>query len=206
MEIMLPEFKGGYCQLVTACGKLLRNKKQRKSLPKAKSKVARYRTQSGTALVRAWIKGKGNTRYLHVDCALREYFPKDNVPKATHTKAEVTRIIEHAVGNDIDVSITGCFEIPMTKLPEGAIIRLLSEEQKTASISMKMTKGTFSLTGAPIKRIDWIELKDKKNLLHVIIQGDIRSTVSEKHMCEMWEWINTQFKLFVLGKSRLEKT
>ena len=205
MEIVLPEFKGGHCRLVTACGELLGSTAQRKSLRKAKSKVARYRTPSGTALVRAWIGGKGNTRYLHVDCALREYFPKGSAPKVTHTKAEVTRIIERAVGRDIDVSIVGCFEVPMTKLPEGAIIRLLSEEQKTAGISMKMTRGTFSLTGAPIKRIDWRELKDKKSLLHVIIEGDIRSTVSEKHMCEMWEWINTQFKLFVLGKSKLER-
>ena len=201
MEIVLPEFEAGYCRLVTACGELLGSNAQRKSIRTAKTKVARYRTQSGTALVRSWIYGKGNTRYLHVDCALREYFPKDNIPKVTHTKAEVISIIERAVGHDIDVSIIGCFEVPMIKLPKGAIIRLLSEEQKTASISMKMTEGTFSLTGAPIETIDWRELKDKKSLLHVKIQGDIRSTVSEKYMCEMWEWINTQFKLFVLGIS-----
>ncbi len=199
MEIVLPEFKGGHCRLVTACGELLGSTAQRKSLRKAKSKVARYRTPSGTALVRAWIDGKGNTRYLHVDCALREYFPKGSAPKVTHTKAEVTRIIERAVGRDIDVSIVGCFEVPMAKLPEGGIIRLLSEEQKTAGVSMKMTRGTFSLTGAPIKRIDWRESKDKKRSINVVIEGDVRRTVSEEYMCEMWEWINKQFQLFVLG-------
>ena len=205
MAIALPDFKGGHCQLVTACGELLGSTAQSKSLRKAKLQVARYRTSSGTALVRAWIEGKGNTRYLHVDCALREYFPKGLIPKITHKKAEVTRIIERVVGRDIDVSIVGCFEVPMAKLPEGGIIRLLSEEQKTTSISMKMTQGTFSLTGAPIKRIEWRESKDKKRLLNVIIEGDIRSTVSEKHMCEMWEWIEKQFKLFVLGQIKLEK-
>jgi len=199
MKIVLPSFEGGYCRLVTACGELLGSKAQIKSISTAKSKIARYRTQSGTALVRAWLSGK-RAHYLHVDCALREYFPKDNIPKVTNTKAEVMRIIERTVGYDIDVSIIGCFEVPMTKLPEGAIIRLLSEEQRTASISMKMTNGTFSLTGAPIRRIDWRELKDEKSLLHVKIHGDIRSTISEQYMCEMWEWINTQFKLFVLGK------
>lgn len=205
MEIALPDFKGGHCQLVTACGELLGSTAQSKSLRAAKLRVARYRTPLGTALVRAWIVSKDDKRYLHVDCALREYFPKGRVPKVTHTKAEVTRIIERAVGRDIDVNIVGCFKVPMGKLPEGGIIRLLVEEQKTASISMKMTQGTFSLTGAPIKRIDWRESKDKKRLLHVIIEGGIRSTVSEKHMCEMWEWIDKQFKLFVLGQSKLEK-
>lgn len=206
MGIELPTFENSRCLLLTACGKLRTNELRTKGSLRAEDpKVARYLTSAGTALVRAWLAGKP-VKYLHVDCALREFFPKNKVPKATHKKDEVLKIIESVLGTDIDVSIVGCFEVPIIELPESGIIRSLSLEQKTVDVSIKLTGGSFSLTGVPVKKIDWGELEDGKRAVHVQIEGERASRVSEAYLREMWDWINDQFSLFVLGKTKNART
>ena len=206
MGIELPTFENSYCFLLTACGELGGKEIRTKRWPREEDpKVARYRTASGTALVRAWLAGKP-VRHLHVDCVLREFFPENKIPKATHKKAEVLKVIESVMGTEIDVSVVGCFKMPMTKLPKGGVIRSLSVEQKTGDVSIRLTGGSYALTGAPVKEIHWKELQEGKRSVHVRIKGEKTSKVSEAYLREMWDWINDQFSLFVLGKTKNGRT
>jgi len=206
MGIELPTFENSYGLLLTACGRLrdeeIRTKGKRRE---ERTKVARYYTASGTAFVRASL-GYKQIPHLHVDCVLRKYFPKDRIPKVTHKKAEVLKIIERVLGTTIELSIVGCFKVPMTELPEGGIIHSLSVEQKTVDVSIRLTGGSYTLTGAPVKEIHWRELQEGKRLVHVRIKGEKTSKVSEAYLREMWDWINDQFSLFVLGKIKNART
>lgn len=202
MVIELPKFENSSCLMLTACGELrTRDLRNKGSLRSKDPKVARYKTKSGTAFVRAWLAGKP-VRYLHVDCALRKFFPEDKIPKTTHKKADVLKIIDSVIGSEIDMSITGCFEVPINKLPERSIIRSLSVEQKAGDMSIRLTGGIYALTGAPVKEVHWRELKERKRTIDIRIKGENTSMVSESYLNEMWDWINDQFSLFVLGKTK----
>ena len=206
MGIELPTFENSYGLLLTACGRLndeqLRIKGRHRE---EETRVARYRTASGTAFVRVSL-GHKRLPHLHVDCVLHKYFPKDRIPKVTHKKAEVLKIIERSLGTEIELSIVGCFKVPMTELLKGGIIHSLSVEQKAADVSIRLTGGSYAITGAPVKEIYWRELQDKKRSVHVRIKGNKRSQVSEEYLREMWDWINDQFWLFILGKTKNART
>ena len=202
MPIQIPRFEKKNCLAVTACGRLKgEGLPGRGKIREEKPRVARYQTKSGTAFVRAWLGGRAK-RHLHVDCALQTFFGTRQRPKATHKKAEVLKVVEGAIGAQIDVSLRGCFEVPLAELPERGIIRSLAREQKTLDMSIRLTGGSLSLTGAPIKKVHWTELKDNNALVSVTIEGERTATVSERYMCEMWEWINDEFSLFILGKRK----
>lgn len=199
MLILLPRFENSYALLITACGRLKSNKTVGSKVKAQKARVARYQTAAGRAFLRAWLNNKSE-KFLHVDCALHKFFPKSKLPKVTHRKEEVLRIINSALGIGIDVNIRACFIVPMSQLPESGVIRSMSVEQKTVDVSITLAGASLSLTGTPVRRIDWHQLEDKKGHVYVRLEGEITTTVSEEYLCEIWSWINSQFCLFVLGK------
>ena len=203
MRIELPKFENTSCRILTVCGEL---KSEQilpvKALPAEKALVARYQTAQGMALLRVWQGGESG-RHLHIDCALRTFFRGEHVPKATDKKDDVLRILKKVLGAEIDVHIHAAFDVQLVELPEGGLIRSLSTAQKAADISVKLTDGTFLLTGAPVKQIHWRvrHVRQRRRAL-VRIEAERRTTISESYLSDSLEWINEQFLLFVLGKTK----
>lgn len=148
--------------------------------------------------MRSWLHAKGKL-YLHVDCAIGKVF--STKPKVTHKKAEILEIIEAVRGLEIEAGITGHFQVPLAELPETGLVRALSTEHKIPDMSVKLTGAGVSLTGTPVKNIDWaIHKRGKTEMVLVRIRGERPARVDDKYLSESWNWINEQFLFFVLGR------
>jgi len=199
MAIEIPKFEKTYGVMLRACGKLKgQTSKVKAQSEKKKTRVARYRSENKTVFIRSWLHAKGGL-YLHVDCALGKVF--STRPKVTHKKAEVLEIIEAVRGFEIEAGIIGQFEVPLTKLPETGLVRALSTEHRINDMSVKLTGAAVSLTGTPVKNMNWAMYKrGKTEMVLVKIEGEITTRVDDKYLSESWNWINEQFLLLVLGR------
>ncbi len=197
MPVKLPKFESPYGQMLTVCGQLKFEDPQ-KGIPPVKERVATY--QSGKALVIGQIGGKSG-RHLHIDCALKSYMPKRRTPKATHKRADITDIIHSAIDLEMEAGIVGHFKLPLGDLPENGFVRALIPEKKAVDMSIRMTGGSFALSGVPIKKMEWRLVEDEQLIL-VRLVGEQTVIVSEGYLIEMWEWINRQCSQFILVERR----
>ncbi len=189
--------------MLTACGQLKGVSRAPSSVAhEEKARVARYRTGSGTALVRSWLTGKNNCQ-LHVDCALGNVFLSRPKPKATHKKGEVLDSIGSVLGEQIDVRISAYFDVPLKDLPEKGLIRAFSPEQESGDVTVRMTGCTLSLTGAPVTGVRWnIREEGKKCIVRVSMKAERSETISEQYLTGLWDWMEQQFRLFVLRRDK----
>jgi hypothetical protein len=203
MPIELPRFEGEYGLMLTVCGKLKTIDPEVQSETPRKVPVASYESPAGKVFIRVSLTGK-KEKHLHVDCAVEKLFSsKTPKPKVTHEKDDILKIIESVSGKEIDCHIEAHFDIPILDLPESGLIRSLCVEQRSADLSMQLTGGVLSLTGAPVRRIRWNMLKKhEKSTVHVCIDGERSMLISERYLSESWEWINEQFSIFVLGRRK----
>lgn len=207
MAIDLPKFEYKYGQILTACGKLKGIELKGLVTKKPKLLIARYRTSAGNAFVRVRLADTKGAKYLHVDCALEHFLPKDKKPEVTHKKEEVLKIIESFLGVEIDYNVDACFEVPFKELPENGLIRSLSTEQKTTDMTVRLTGADLSMSGAPIKKIRWTtRKKERQNVINVWMRAERSTSISDKYLSETLEWISKQFAIFVLGKKENANT
>jgi hypothetical protein len=204
MSVELPIFNKRSLAM-TVCGQI----KEGTVLPSTtileKERVASYKTPRGKAYVRAFLKRNKKITYLHVDCALHDYFPKGKVPKALHKKDDVLKTIESLIGSEIIVNIEGGFDASMSDLPENGSIRVLSSEQKSGELSLRLIRGEISIKGSAVNSIDWnIRKDDQKEIVRVFISGEQSFKISDKYLIECLDWLDTQFAVFVLGKKNAE--
>ncbi len=201
MAIELPKFEDKYGVMLTACGRLKGiSRAPSGAAREEKARVARYQTGSGTAFVRSWFTGK-KKRQLHIDCALGSVFVSRQKPKATHKKSEVLDSIESVLGEQIDVRISAHFDVPFNDLPETGLIRAFSPEQKSGDMTARLTGCTFSLTGAPVTGVRWnIREEGKKRIVRVSMKAEKLETISEQYLTGLWDWMEQQFRLFVLRR------
>ncbi len=201
MAIELPKFENTYGVMLTACGQLKGQASKIKALcERKKPRVARYRSATGTAFVRSRLVTKGGL-YLHVDCVQGKVILTK--PKVTHKKTEVLEIIEAVRGLEIEADIIARFEVPIAKLPETGLVRALSTERRISDMSVKLKGAAVSITGTPIKNIEWgIHEKKKKQVVHERMQAERVVKVDDKYLSESWNWIDEQFLLFVLGRRK----
>ena len=200
MTIRLPIFDGSYGLMLTACGQVKGKGSLKSRGGPDKDTVAKYQTPSGPAFVRAWQK-RGAKHHLHVDCALGRMFTRGDRPKVTRKKAEVLKPIVELLGAEIDVAITGHFEVPLLDLPERGIVRSMSTDLKAAKVSMKLTGAVISMSGAPISEVQWRLTGEKANTVLVTLEGQRTVPLDEEYLSESWKWIYEQFSLFMLKRS-----
>jgi len=205
MQVKLPRFDNTACKNLTVCGTICSGEEGfLKELAKKRTMVARYRTNSGTAYVRVLTPGRSG-KGLHVDCALRDFFPKKKAPTVTHKKAEVIQFLNKAVGTTIDVGIGGAYVLGIHELPERGLIRSLAVGEETGGMKIRLTGGTFSITGAPIKTIRWWSIeKGKRVMVHLEARRTVK--IDETYLQDALDWVNGQEGIFLLGKADNGKT
>jgi hypothetical protein len=152
MTFVLPEIEKASCQLFTTCGRVVtKDKSLRKLFPK-KPFIASVKCGRLMRFVRLAIHEGG---VLHLDVATPAYFEGRWNPKPTHAWPQIQTALSRFSGQAIEVRGVGVFLLPFARLPESSPIRALSAESKTPKMSMKLTSGAFSVTGAPIEKIMW---------------------------------------------------
>jgi hypothetical protein len=142
--------------------------------------------------------GKGS-RHLHIDCALRKFFPTGAEPKVTHKKSQIMRSVETVLGKRMDVGVIGTFMFPIADLPETGLIRSLYTERESAGIRIKVTAAKFSISGGPVSSIGWQAETGGRKLL-VQVKGQKTVTVQETYLLELLDWIKGQARILLLGR------
>jgi len=95
----------------------------------------------------------------------------------------------------------GVFLLPFERLPEASPIRALSVESKTAKMSMKLTSGAFSVTGAPIEKITWSLIKDGKGI-ELRLRSTRKATINEMYLVDLFSLLNESLQVFVLDDEK----
>ena len=78
---------------------------------------------------------------------------------------------------------------------------MLSVESKSPKVSMKLTGGTFSVSGAPIQRLTWSLADDGKGI-EVQLRSTLKATVNETYLVDLFRLLNESLQVLVLGDEK----
>ena len=163
MNIKFPSFKNTECVNLTVCGELKLDKSKKISLLKTtKTMISSYRANNKKAYIRVIAERENSNYYLQIDSALSEFFGKGNTPKTIHNINEVRSFLKKYLGYAIYVFIDATFKTAINNLPSKGLIRTLNAGTKEGNIGVKLTAGTFAISGAPIFKIVWNTYKENK--------------------------------------------
>jgi len=195
MTFVLPEIEQARCQLFTACGRVAtRDKSLGKLLPKNQPVIASVKRGRSRQFVRLCFDPGG---HLHFDVATLSHFPRPWKPKPTHTWQHIQDLLGRFSGQKIQVRAVGVFSLPFERLPASSLIRMLSVESKSPKVSMKLTGGTFSVTGAPIQRLTW-SLEDDGKGIEVRLRSTLKARVNETYLVDLFRLLNESLQVLVL--------
>jgi len=162
--------------------------------------IGKFHVGSRTVYLRILAGGQSG-KHLHIDFALDSFFPKGEKPKATHKKAEIMALLNEAIGATVYLGVIGCFELPIEELPERGLVRSLYTEHKAGGIAIKLVEGKLTITGAPVRYISWSVAEDGKKIdfeIEANKKGIVK--IDEMYLQSLLDWINSQFRLFVLTR------
>jgi len=198
MTFALPEIEKAGCQSFMACGRVVtRDKSLPRRFPK-KPFIAAVKYGRLKRLVRLGIHEGG---FLHLDVAIPAYLEGRWNPKPTNTWAQIQTALSRFSGQKIYVRGVGVFLLPFERLPESSPIRALSVESKTPKMSMKLTGGAFSVTGAPIEKITWSLVKDGEGI-ELRLRSTMKATVNEMYLVDLFRLLNESLQVFVLDDEK----
>ena len=200
MKIQLPKFKNTQCVLITACGEIETEDRALQGILSKKAPViARYSAANESAFLKVGGFGSEENN-LHIDCALSSYFRSDRIPESSSDLDKLLELISKFNGDKLSIMALGVFDVQLEELPEQGLIRPLLKEVHTGDMSIKLTGADFEITGAPVEELKW-HMRPHGNLLRITLNGDISETIDEQYLLRVYDWIETQFMLFVKGKS-----
>ncbi len=160
MSLILPDFKGRKCLELACCGFLPPEKagKPREDVQAKKTSMTARYTKSGREIYMRlflpfpWEKSPGGRIHVHLVLAPKEWFTK-KPPKVNCKPEDIFAVISPFVAEKIDVHLTGKFRVPTAELP--SFIRSTSVETVVNGIQVRLTGGTLSVDGLPIRSITW---------------------------------------------------
>ena len=205
MSIELPDFKDTQCVWVRACGQVeSEGPSLVEILKKENTFIASYEAHGKKAFLRVCTGGP-TKQHLHVDCTLSSCFQEGSLPKENKELSEVIAFISSFLGISASIGVTGVFDVPLEDLPEQGLIRSLSMEKRTGDISIKLTGAQFTIKGAPIENVEW-EIPNDKDQVRIAIYGHRSDTIDEEYLMRVFNWIESQYQLFIKGKTEHANT
>ena len=200
MSIRLPQFEDGFSSMFTACAEVaVKDKKLAELLTKKQEMIAAYESSRGPALFRVMVRNEpGN--FVHVDCALEQHFLPQEVPKPNKKVDRLEAFLDPFLGLTAEIGLVGTFRVPLRTLPPRGIIRILSEEQKTAGVSIRLTEGTFEFAGCPVSRIQW-SIEAEAGIVSAIVFAAKEGVLGESYLADSTKWLTEQFNVIVVGEA-----
>lgn len=199
MAIRFPRLGLSACKNLTFCADI--KSAEKGFLHELRTKrymVATFQIASHVMYVRAMTSG-GAAKHLHVDYASADFFNNGKTPKVTHKKADVEKLLMMAIGATVDALVQGTFIVGINRLPVQGLIAQLSSKQGGPELAIRMTAGTFEISGAPIAQIRWA-IREKQKQMWVEIAANRSLRITDTVLPEQANWLNTQLERFVLGK------
>ena len=201
MAVRLPRLIDTQCVFLRACGEVrTKDRHLLKLLKEERDWTARYTAKSRTMFARLHT-ASATGKHLHVDCALRDYFPEKRTPKANYKKSDLTGLLSEFLDAELEIGVLGIFRLRFDELPETGLIRSLGSGRRTGDISVRMVRGELEISGAPIYAIGW-EPCDDQGWTRVSLKGELTERVDEQYLTRVWKWIESQCTLFVKGKTK----
>ncbi|MEK7677951.1 MAG: hypothetical protein AAB676_19140 [Verrucomicrobiota bacterium] len=199
MTFALPEIETADCKSFTACGRVVtRDKSLSKFFSGTRPLIASVKHGRSQRFIRLCF---GEAGHLHLDVATPVYFQGRWKPKPTHTWPHIQGLLSRFIGQKIQVRAAGVFALPLEKLPRSSLVRMLSVESKSPKVSMKLTGGTFSVSGAPIQRLTWSLADDRKGI-EVRLRSTLKATVNETYLVDLFRLLNESLQVLVLGDEK----
>lgn len=203
MNFVLPEIEKVGCQSFTACGRVVtRDKSLSKSLSRKLPLTASVKQGRLQRFIRLCFDEGG---HLHLDVATPAYFGRERTPKPTHTWLQLQGSLSRFIGQKIQVRAVGVFLLPFERLPQSSLLRAMSfVESKTTTVSMKLTSGGLSVTGAPIQKISWSLENDRKDI-EIRLRSTQAVSVNQMYLADLFGVLQEFFQVFVLGDENKAK-
>jgi len=200
MPLKLPDFRRTHCVSIVAGGMIeSANAELLKWMKAEKPMIAACGSRSGKLFFRAHFGGNKAGNHLHIDVSKASFYSDKFKPPHVAAPEQVQKKLERFMGKGITTDLRGLFEIKLSELPEGGIIRSLFFKTQTGNVSIKVSGARFVITGAPINAISWQALPNEK--IGVILESEnLKTTVSEDYLTKTLSTLEEALNVFVLGK------
>ena len=134
--------------------------------------------------------------HLHVDVAKPEYF-KDEPPEVDSTWDQVEKQIAEFATQTFKVKATAIFTASKEEIQKSPLYTLMSLETRSGDISMKLTSGTLTVTGATLRTISWRRREESGNV-EIKLNANIETQLDELYLSKPFEMLSEVFKSVVL--------
>jgi hypothetical protein len=199
MAANLPEFKGSHCKILMLCGQLQAADKELTDwIKKQKTLITTYEDARKKIFLRSMMGGKSG-KHVHVDVAHPDWFQEEDAPKANQPLEAFQKRFERVQGSEIAVKIAASFIVKASELPERGMVRSMAIETKTGDLTIKMTSGTYSLSGAPITGVRWSKVEESDEF-RIKIDAERTVKIGENYIIDQFLWSEQMLNTFILGK------
>lgn len=202
MPITLPDLKNTHCVSLTACGEIkttdrvllkwLKNEK--------KSSVADLDKTKGDTYVTLGL-GEYTGKHFHIDVTKESFDPRPKKKTSKYINVnQIQKKLDKLTGKEVTVDLKAMFEIEISELPEGGIIKSLFFQTQLGDIAIKMKGAKLSIRGTPVNDITWQIKPDGKKIGVYLEAENMKITVGKDYLTGALTLLENAFKIFVLGK------
>ncbi len=196
MAIRLPDLSTSGCRVLIVCG-ITEDRDAVSKIRRLENVAAQFRTGGHTAIVRATFDTKRSSGHFHLEVVDKDYWQRTGAPKPTGRVSDVQAAIEALEGTSLEANIDGFFTVPVADLPP--VIRSATEEIRAGDVSVRMTRGTLTVKGAPIEEIEWYARPDSPEAL-LILHSRRTIRVSPDYLVEALNIVAPAFSVLIQGR------
>jgi hypothetical protein len=198
MPIMLPDIKNSRCVRLVACGEI---KSADRSLIKwLKKEKGGAGDLNKEAIITVGLGGHTG-KHFHLDITDRKFVDKKTIAAATTPVEKIQSKISSLIGKDIEVDLIGMFEVEINALPENGIIKSLLFKTQLGPVEIKLEGAQLSIKGAPATEINWLALRDGKNIGVTIEAENFKTSIGEDYLSNALKTLENALNVFILGKT-----
>ncbi len=184
MALEFPQFADPYLQYVDVCA-FIDEADARGIITDTIDQTTSYSGEGGGKIIggiaTGWV-GKEPARSLHVHLrfAAASLFEGRDEPQLNATAQQIVTTFGLIEGRRADVKWDSRFVVPLSSVPQTAIlVPLLEITAEAQSLSMRMTGGRFSILTRPLDRLSWALRESGSQPADKLILADVVGYASE---------------------------
>lgn len=198
MPITLPDIKNFRCARLVACGEIKTADRALKNWLKMEKGGAGVLNKD--AVITVGLGGHSG-KHFHLDITKREFVDKKSLAAATLSVDKIQNKFSKLIGKEIEVYLTGMFEVEIDALPENGIIKSLFFKTQLGPVEIKLKGAQLSIKGAPATEINWLALSDGKSIGVTIEAENFKTSIGEDYLTNALNTLENALKVFILGRT-----
>ena len=198
MLIKLPYIKNLHCVRLVACGEIKTT--DRALIKWLKTEKDAACDLNNESIITVSLGGRTG-KHCHIDITNRKFVDKKSLAPATLSADKIQHKISKLIGIEIEVNLAGMFEVEINSLPENGIIKSLFFKTQLGQVEINLMGAQLSIKGAPATEINWLALRDGKNIGVTIEAENFKTSISEDYLTNALNTLENALKVFILGKT-----